>query len=306
LSGNVNPNTDNYVILGASTLRYKAIYAVQFMGNATTATHSISATNATNATTANGLRTSRKINGVYFDGTADITIPGNPETIQPLTSGGNKLNTLSDGIYQLNSTLPTSNYPDSVCGTILGSIYPNGREILRQYTVSEGGKQFKTQIMLIQNETYRRSGVGTSWNEWVRLITCRDMADYVTIDMLEASDGGDLDQDNPVDVYRDTTYRIDGDVKEGKYNINLMPLFTSPPLEIIEIDIVISPESSGEYTLEIHLSEYDIDTRESSSSTTAHFGDTAYITIPQGTSFVLLKIYMWENVKRCLIVYTFS
>ena len=234
-----------------------------------------------------------------------ITIAAS-ETIQLLSSGGEILNYLTDGVYRLNSTLPTGNYPDSVCGTKGGSVTPNGTEILRQYTGNNGNHDVKTQIMLIQNETYRRSGFGNYWNEWVRLITCRDMADYVTTDMLETSDGGDLEPYNSVDVYRDTTYTIYGDAKEGKYIINLMPLFTSPPLEIIETYIVISPQNQADYTLEIQLSDYDIDTRESSSSTTAHFGDYASITIPQGTSFVLLKIYMFENVQRCLIIYTFS
>lgn len=260
--------------------------------------------NAATASSATRLTNAREINGVPFDGTADITIPGSPETIQLLSAGGTSLNNLADGIYQLHA--PTDTYPDSVCGNIVGTVIPEGTEILRQYTVFPRGEVHKTQIMLIGNKTYRRSGVGTSWNEWVRLITCRDMADYVTTDMLETSDGGDLEPYNSVDVYRDTTYTIYGDAKEGKYIINLMPLFTSPPLEIIEIDIVIAPKSSGEYTLEIQLSEYAIDTRESSSSTTAHFGDYASITIPQGTSFVLLKIYMFENVQRCLIIYTFS
>ena len=288
LSGNVNPSTDNSVILGAPSLRYRQIYASQFAGNADTATK---------------LKTPREINGVPFDGTANITVS---ETIQLLSSGGEILNYLTDGVYRLNSTLPTGNYPDSVCGTKGGSVTPNGTEILRQYTGNNGNHDVKTQIMLIQNETYRRSGLGNYWNEWERLITCRDMANYATIDMLGTFDGEYLEPDVPVDVYRDTTYTIDGEAKEGKYIINLKPLFTSPPLEIIEIYIAISDKSSGEYTLEIQLSDYDIDTRESSSSTTAHFGDYASITIPQGTSFVLLKIYMFENVQRCLIIYTFS
>ncbi len=318
LSGNVNPSTDNNVILGADTLRYKAIYAARFAGNADTATTAdtastatdattaVTATNADNATSATKLTNARTINGVSFDGTEDITIPVGHETIQPLSSMLDTLNNLADGIYQLQA--PTDTYPDSVCGNIVGTVIPEGTEILRQYTVNAGNQDHKTQIMLIQNETYRRSGIGYAWREWERLITCRDMADYATIDMLETFDGGDLEPDIPVNVYRDTTYHIDGDAKEGKYIIKLIPPFTNPPLEIIETYIAISPESSGEYTIEIQLSDFDIDTRESSSSTTVHstvYG-YAWITIPAGTSVVLLKIYMFENVSRCLIVYTLS
>ena len=77
-SRSITPATNNAYVLGSSSLKWSSVYATTFNGNLTgNVTGNVSGSSGSctgNAATATRLQTARTINGVSFNGTANITV----------------------------------------------------------------------------------------------------------------------------------------------------------------------------------------------------------------------------------------
>lgn len=133
-------------------------YNINISGNAATATN---ATNATAATTATKLATARTINGVAFDGTANITVQANP--ISNNIASSTDLNTL---LTPGNYTCPASataatltNCPTNIAFGMVVYATSGVCQELREYSTVKNGGQRK----------WFRSYYSGTWGAWYQM-----------------------------------------------------------------------------------------------------------------------------------------
>lgn len=115
-NGGLFPQVNNAHDLGTSSYKWRTVYATTFNGNATS---------ATTATSATKLATARTINGVSFDGTANITVADN--TKLPLAGGtvtGKAYFEQGTGVKVINGGAGTTGY-FKVCTFTITSNYQN-------------------------------------------------------------------------------------------------------------------------------------------------------------------------------------
>lgn len=134
-----------------------------------------------NASTATKLQTARKINGVDFDGSNNITVPvvpdtGNRATINAVLRLENKhydnpsgdVNALSDwatiGLYYLVTTGTNNVIPDT--GYLEIATYDNGNEpiIFKQYKTSGDNQFTRTLYLMDENGNAHFPGTITAKN----------------------------------------------------------------------------------------------------------------------------------------------
>lgn len=152
-SRSITPATTNAYVLGSDTLKWSSVYATAFYGDLTgNVTGNVSGSSGSctgNAATATQLATARTINGVSFNGTANITVYDS--TKLPLSGG-----TMTGNITIPATAMGWIGGKDSApiqqdMGTNTSSYFPIIRQRQNTVTYNIGGQNNQFGIYMYQN-----------------------------------------------------------------------------------------------------------------------------------------------------------